>query len=241
MTVLVVVEDLMFRSKISTAAKAAGVTIAAATTADAAIARARELKPSLVVLARFRTGEADFQLVERIEWVKDWGIFQSWGRLVAASGMTAVTFTHRLGYPKTAILDGASDVADAIAYVRAHAAELGVDGDRLCLAAYSAGGPMLSPFLSDPPPYVRCLVAFYAIMDIRQSEPHRQSETAETLERFSPIVQIARNPAREHAYRVLMLAGQAAGRRGHRPLAPYRAAGIHRRARPPRRPHDRRR
>jgi hypothetical protein len=55
---------------------------------------------------------------------------------------------------------------------------------------------MLSPFLADPPPYLRCLVAFYTIMDIRQSEPHRQSETAETLERFSPIVQIARNPAR---------------------------------------------
>ena len=50
MTVLVVVEDLMFRSKISTAAKAVGVTIAAATTADAAITRAREVKPSLIIL-----------------------------------------------------------------------------------------------------------------------------------------------------------------------------------------------
>ncbi len=29
---------------------------------------------SLVVLARFRVGEAGFQLVERLDWVKDWGI-----------------------------------------------------------------------------------------------------------------------------------------------------------------------
>ncbi|HYZ92467.1 MAG TPA: NADH-quinone oxidoreductase subunit M [Actinomycetota bacterium] len=29
---------------------------------------------SLVVFARFRTGVASFQLVERVEWVKDWGI-----------------------------------------------------------------------------------------------------------------------------------------------------------------------
>jgi acetyl esterase/lipase len=26
---------------------------------------------------------------------KDWGFFQSWGRLLAAAGMVAVTFTHR--------------------------------------------------------------------------------------------------------------------------------------------------
>jgi CheY-like chemotaxis protein len=48
--VLVVVDDLLFRSKISTAAKGVGATIAAATTADAAIARARELKPRLIIL-----------------------------------------------------------------------------------------------------------------------------------------------------------------------------------------------
>ena len=48
--ILVVVDDLMFRSKISTAAKAVGATIAAATSRDAAIARARELRPSLMIL-----------------------------------------------------------------------------------------------------------------------------------------------------------------------------------------------
>lgn len=48
--ILIVVDDLMFRSKISTAAKGVGATIAAATTADAAIARARAVKPSLIIL-----------------------------------------------------------------------------------------------------------------------------------------------------------------------------------------------
>src|SRR6202171_380427 len=37
---------------------------------------------------------------------KDWGFFQSWGRLIAAAGMVAVMFTHRLGYPKP-LLGGA--------------------------------------------------------------------------------------------------------------------------------------
>ncbi len=48
--ILVVVDDLMFRSKISTAAKAVGATIAAATTAEAAVARAKELRPALIIL-----------------------------------------------------------------------------------------------------------------------------------------------------------------------------------------------
>jgi len=30
---------------------------------------------------------------------KDWGLFQSWGRLIAAAGMVAVMFTHRLATP----------------------------------------------------------------------------------------------------------------------------------------------
>jgi acetyl esterase/lipase len=127
---------------------------------------------------------------------KEWGFFQSWGRLVAASGMVGVTFTYRQGFPKTVTLDSASDVADAIAYVRANADSLGVDKDRLCLAAYSAGGPMLSPFLRGAPDSIRCVVGFYVFMDIRQSEAYRTSEKEDTLRRFSAIVQISEGKGR---------------------------------------------
>jgi acetyl esterase/lipase/ketosteroid isomerase-like protein len=127
---------------------------------------------------------------------KSWGIFQSWGRLTAASGMVGVTFSYRQGYPKTITLDSASDVADAIAYVRANASNLGIDKDHLCLAAYSGGGPMLSPFLRGAPDYIRCVVGFYVFMDIRQSGPFRASETPETLGRFSPIVRIGEGTGR---------------------------------------------
>lgn len=118
---------------------------------------------------------------------KDWGIYVSWGRLVAASGAVGVTFTHRLGYPKPFLNDAASDVEAAVNYVRANADSLGVDRDRLCLAAYSGGGPLLSAAMRERPSYVRCLVSFYAFLDVRQSEMHRLHETPETLERFSPI------------------------------------------------------
>ena len=48
--ILVVADDLLFRSKISTVAKAMGVIVRAATTPDAAIERAREDHPTLVLL-----------------------------------------------------------------------------------------------------------------------------------------------------------------------------------------------
>lgn len=122
---------------------------------------------------------------------KDWGFYKSWGRLIAASGMIAVTFTHRLGYPKPLLAEAASDVTAAINYVRANADSLNIDKERLCLAAYSAGGPLLSLGMRDRPEYVRCLVAFYAFLDIQQSEPHRNNETPEMVRRFSPITYLA--------------------------------------------------
>ncbi|MEO6391884.1 MAG: hypothetical protein ABIP75_08545 [Pyrinomonadaceae bacterium] len=34
---------------------------------------------------------------------KDWGVYTTWGRLVAASGMIGVAFTHRLSYPERSL------------------------------------------------------------------------------------------------------------------------------------------
>ena len=48
--ILVVADDLLFRSKISTVAKNLGVVVRAATTPDAALVRAAEDKPTLVLL-----------------------------------------------------------------------------------------------------------------------------------------------------------------------------------------------
>src|SRR5262249_16040019 len=38
---------------------------------------------------------------------KDWGIYTTWGRLVAASGFVGVTFTHSLEYPTKSLEKGA--------------------------------------------------------------------------------------------------------------------------------------
>jgi CheY-like chemotaxis protein len=64
--VLVVVDDLLFRSKISTAARGVGATIAAARTADDAIARARELKPRLIILDLDSARTQPFEVLRRL-------------------------------------------------------------------------------------------------------------------------------------------------------------------------------
>lgn len=122
---------------------------------------------------------------------KEWGIYESWGRLVAASGMIGVTFNHRVGFPDPNLAQGAADVADLITFVRAHALEYQIDPDRLAMIVYSAGGPMLSVALETPRPYIRCLGAYYPILDIENTTLHKQYLSAEQLKRYSPFTYLA--------------------------------------------------
>jgi acetyl esterase/lipase len=93
---------------------------------------------------------------------KDWGVFRSWGRLIAASGMVGVTFTHRMGYPVPLLEEAMADLASALAYVRSNAESWNADVERIGLVAFSAGGPLLAA----PDPAVRCMVALYALLDM---------------------------------------------------------------------------
>jgi acetyl esterase/lipase len=124
---------------------------------------------------------------------KDWGFYQSWGRLAAASGLAAITFNHRVRFPDPNLEQGAADVTDLVSFVRAHAHNWGLDPDRICLAAFSAGGPMLSAFLRDRLSYVRAVVAFYAFLDIQQSSLHKPYFSEQQLREFSPLYQLTRN------------------------------------------------
>jgi acetyl esterase/lipase len=124
---------------------------------------------------------------------KDWGLFRSWGRLIAAAGMLAVVFTHRLGYPKPLLAEAAIDVRNALDYIRAHARPFNADPDRMALFAWSGGGPLLSIPMQQETSFVRCTMAFYAYLDIQRSPSHIEHETPETLKIFSPISYLNRN------------------------------------------------
>jgi dienelactone hydrolase len=120
---------------------------------------------------------------------KDWGIFQSWGRLVAASGMTGVVFNHRIIKNKTQTdpATAETDLLAAIEYVRKNAAEFNADENRIAIVAFSGGGPLLSAPLRENMPHVKALASFYSFLDIRKAKMFSAANSAEILNKFSPI------------------------------------------------------
>jgi acetyl esterase/lipase len=124
---------------------------------------------------------------------KDWGFYTSWGRLLAASGLTAVTFNHRLGYPEPAIDEALSDVDSLAAFVRRQAAGWGADPGRIAIVTYSAGGMLLAPWIRETRPGVRCIVAFYPIIDLRVAKHLQQHLRPEQLEAYSAGSHLAKS------------------------------------------------
>jgi acetyl esterase/lipase len=131
----------------------------------------------------------------------EWPTYGSWGRLAAASGLVGVVFNHRLTTDENVAI-ASSDVTAAVDYVRSNAGTLGVDPDRLCIAIYSAGGPLVSVFMRERTPYVRCLVLFYPFLDLehmRTASPFRPAHPAAHVDslvvRYSPAHLLAVAPA----------------------------------------------
>ncbi|HEX6478672.1 MAG TPA: alpha/beta hydrolase [Ktedonobacteraceae bacterium] len=116
---------------------------------------------------------------EFLKEAKEWGQYTSWGQLVAASGLIAVTFNHRSTEILTKLYEAASDVDDLIAFVRDDSKMLGVDANRLAIWVCSAGGPKgLRSALRSNSPFVRCIVSYYAISDLKvyYEEPEEETE-----------------------------------------------------------------
>ena len=81
---------------------------------------------------------------------KDMAMSTTWARLVASFGMIAVTYGNARPV---------EDLAAMLGYLREHAAELGIDGDRLALWSMSGNGALaLATLASSPAGSFRCAV-----------------------------------------------------------------------------------
>jgi hypothetical protein len=87
---------------------------------------------------------------------KDMGSSVSWARLIAASGLAAVTYTNR---------EPAADLDAVLRHVRENAASLGIDEARLGVWASSGNVPLaLSLLLREAPQPVRCAALLYGFL-----------------------------------------------------------------------------
>jgi acetyl esterase/lipase len=90
----------------------------------------------------------------------DWGLFQSLARMLAASGIVAVMFNHRFFSPES-VSTATNDIEDLLLHLRF---------ERVCLWAFSGGGPLLARFLRSTPASLRCVIAYYAALNASTSE-----------------------------------------------------------------------
>jgi len=125
---------------------------------------------------------------------KEWGVFQSYGRLAAASGFVGVTFNHRYwGWTREDMERSFGDVMDAIRFVSCHAEDYHADPERVALWAFSGGGPHLSLPLREKLGFVRCIVSFYAMLDLAPAaKSQRLDPEKEGSAGFSPITYLGR-------------------------------------------------
>jgi acetyl esterase/lipase len=118
---------------------------------------------------------------------KEWPFYKSYGRLMAASGFVGVALDHRYVSGSAKDMETSfSDVEAAIQFIRSNAAANHVDPERVALWAFSGGGPHLSIGLRGNTPYIRCLLSFYGILEVKNSSSG-SGNAPQLMEEFSPL------------------------------------------------------
>jgi acetyl esterase/lipase len=140
--------------------------------------RPREPLPAIV----FVSGGAD---------VRAWPWYESYGRLAAATGYVGIVPAKR--YPRgwEGTQAGHDDTVAFLEYLKAHAEELGVDPDRVCVWVFSAGGRMAAIPLAGAGMHVRALVAYYPVLDASEQVPADAPDRDALLARYSPVHAVA--------------------------------------------------
>jgi acetyl esterase/lipase len=109
---------------------------------------------------------------------RDAGIYNSYGKILAASGMIGVSFSKRYARGVQGARNGIEDTDAAAAYLVHHATEFHADPSRQAFWAFSAGGLVLSMALRQTVSPKSAVLCFYCIMDI-----NTESMSAEDADR----------------------------------------------------------
>jgi acetyl esterase/lipase len=120
---------------------------------------------------------------------KDWPMFAAYAALAASAGVAGVTFNHRLHSPQHLPV-AAADLAAAIQFVRENSDACNIDPERIALWAFSGGGALLSDWVDERPSWLRCVVAYYPVLDLRSFLGTDSDLDRATVARFSVVSRI---------------------------------------------------
>lgn len=93
-----------------------------------------------------------------------WGMFVSYGRILAAMGMIGIAFDHRL-LGADRLRDSTADLADLVRHLREQAGAFGIDSNRMALWSFSGGGSLIAAALRERQSWWKQLVVYYGIME----------------------------------------------------------------------------
>ncbi len=126
---------------------------------------------------------------EVIENSKDWGQYDGWGRLIALSGIIAITFNHRSSHFFSRNSDPADDVDDLLDHVLDPAHQLGIDPQRLGIWTCSGGTPfgMRAGLMRG----ALCIAAYYGRMSLDPILEGIEGEVSKALlDEYSSVVRL---------------------------------------------------
>jgi acetyl esterase/lipase len=115
-------------------------------------------KPQPVVLL-LHGGIPDFVPIRPTQWQ----MYQDWGTVLAQSGIAAVMFNHRLGYPQRRIDEAMNEIAQVTQWLDKSAATHRLDTAQITAAAFSAGG-LVVPELVRRNERIRRYVLYYPLL-----------------------------------------------------------------------------
>ncbi len=130
---------------------------------------------------------------EVIENSKDWGQYDGWGRIIAASGMMAVTFNRRSSHFFSRLSDSAADVDNLLDHVLDPSKKLGADSEQLAIWTCSGGAPF--GIRAGLERGVRCIAAYYGRMSLKPIRDGIEGEMRDgLLDEFSSVVHLSSMP-----------------------------------------------
>jgi acetyl esterase/lipase len=98
-----------------------------------------------------------------------WQMYRDWGTVLAQSGVAAVMFNHRLGYPQRRIDDAMNEVEQVMQWLQKSATTHRLDTAHITAAAFSAGG-LVVPELMRRQERIRGYVLYYPLLGAEASE-----------------------------------------------------------------------